>query len=68
AERGISLKSVRLVLDHIQGDHLQVNCYYIDLDLNAFAICPAQVYSNTPADFDFKLERCLASRGRSDFS
>ncbi|CAN1276860.1 D-alanine--D-alanine ligase [Linum perenne] len=56
AERGISLNSVRSVLDHIQGDHLQVNCYYIDFDLNAFAISPAQVYSNTPADFDFKLE------------
>ncbi|CAN0927902.1 D-alanine--D-alanine ligase [Linum grandiflorum] len=56
AERGISLNSVRSVLDHIQGDYLQVNCYYIDFDLNAFAISPAQVYSNTPADFDFKLE------------
>ncbi|CAI0475694.1 unnamed protein product [Linum tenue] len=47
AERGISLNSVRSVLDHIQGDDLQVNCYYIDSDLNAFAIAPAQVYSNT---------------------
>ncbi|CAI0423992.1 unnamed protein product [Linum tenue] len=61
AERGISLNSVRSVLDHIQGDDLQVNCYYIDCDLNAFAIAPAQVYSNTPADFDFKLES-LAQR------
>lgn len=60
-----------------------MNCYYIDADLNAFAISPAQVciscialkknldlflflllnfahsqvYSNTPADFDFKLAR-----------
>ncbi|CAI0475724.1 unnamed protein product [Linum tenue] len=61
AERGISLNSVRSVLDHIQGDDLQVNCYYIDCELNAFAIAPAQVYSNTPADFDFKLES-LAQR------
>ncbi|CAK7336658.1 unnamed protein product [Dovyalis caffra] len=55
AERGISLNSARSVLDHIQGDDLQVSCYYIDYDLNAFAISSAQVYSNTPADFDFKL-------------
>lgn len=56
AERGISLNSARSVLDHIQGDDLHVSCYYIDSDLNAYAISSAQLYSNTPADFDFKLE------------
>ncbi|KAI3676209.1 hypothetical protein L1987_85810 [Smallanthus sonchifolius] len=56
AERGISLNSARSVLDHIQGDDLHVTCYYIDSNLNAYAISSAQVYSNTPADFDFKLE------------
>lgn len=56
AERGISLNSARSVLDHIEGDDLHVSCYYIDSDLKAFAISSAQVYSNTPADFDFKLE------------
>lgn len=56
AERGISLNSARSVLDHIQGEDLHVSCYYIDCDLNAYAISPAQLYSNTPADFDFKLE------------
>ncbi|KAI3961907.1 hypothetical protein MKW98_022112 [Papaver atlanticum] len=56
AERGISLNSARSVLDHIQGDDLQVSCYYIDTNLNAYAISTAQMYSNTPADFDFKLE------------
>ncbi|XP_038903730.1 uncharacterized protein LOC120090245 isoform X2 [Benincasa hispida] len=56
AERGISLNSARSVLDHIQGDDLQVSCYYIDSELNAYAISSAQVYSNTPADFDFKLK------------
>ncbi|CAN6917749.1 unnamed protein product [Brassica oleracea var. botrytis] len=56
AERGISLNSVRSVLDHIQGNGISVSCYYIDPDLNAYAISSAQVYSNTPADFDFKLE------------
>lgn len=55
-ERGISLNSARSVLDHIQGEDLHVSCYYIDTDLNAYAISSAQLYSNTPADFDFKLE------------
>ncbi|KAK9734399.1 hypothetical protein RND81_04G137100 [Saponaria officinalis] len=49
-ERGISLNSAR------SGDDLEVKCYYIDCQLNAFAISSAQLYSNTPADFDFKLE------------
>ncbi|XP_077215090.1 D-alanine-D-alanine ligase family isoform X2 [Tasmannia lanceolata] len=56
AERGISLNSARSVLDHIQGEDLDVSCYYINCDLKAYAISSAQVYSNTPADFDFKLE------------
>lgn len=56
AERGISLNSARSVLDHIQGDDLQISCYYIDYNLNAYAISSAQMYSNTPADFDFKLD------------
>lgn len=56
AERGISLNSARSVLDHIQGDDLHVSCYYVDSNLNAYAISSAQVYSNTPSDFDFKLE------------
>ncbi|KAE9622274.1 putative D-alanine--(R)-lactate ligase [Lupinus albus] len=55
AERGISLNSARSLLHHIQGDDLQVRCYYIDCNLNAYAISSAQVYSNTPADFDYKL-------------
>lgn len=55
-ERGISLNSARSVLDHIQGEDFHVKCYYIDRNLNAFAISTAQVYSNTPADFDYKLE------------
>ncbi|KAK1265576.1 hypothetical protein QJS04_geneDACA010708 [Acorus gramineus] len=55
-ERGISLNSARSVLDHIQGSDLHVSCYYIDCHLNAYAISSAQLYSNTPADFDFKLE------------
>lgn len=69
AERGISLNSARSVLDNIQGDDLHVSCYYIDSNLNAFAISTAQVYSNTPADFDFKLESLAQGfRSLSDFT
>ncbi|KAK4377605.1 hypothetical protein RND71_003901 [Anisodus tanguticus] len=69
AERGISLNSARSVLDHIQGDDLHVSCYYIDNNLNAFAISTAQVYSNTPADFDFKLESLAQGfRSLTDFT
>ncbi|KAM1038336.1 hypothetical protein EV1_032673 [Malus domestica] len=69
AERGISLNSARSVLDHIQGGDIHVNCYYLDAGLNAFAISPAQVYSNTPADFDFKLESLAQGfRSLSDFA
>ncbi|TYK24923.1 D-alanine--D-alanine ligase family protein isoform 1 [Cucumis melo var. makuwa] len=69
AERGISLNSARSVLDHIQGHDLQVSCYYIDSELNAYAISSAQVYSNTPADFDFKLKSLARGfRSLTDFA
>lgn len=69
AERGISLNSARSVIDHIQGEDLHVSCYYIDSALKAFAISPAQVYSNTPADFDFKLESLAQGfKSWSDFA
>ncbi|KAL3830241.1 hypothetical protein ACJIZ3_019043 [Penstemon smallii] len=69
AERGISLNSARSVLDHIQGGDLHVSCYYIDCNLKAYAISSAQVYSNTPADFDFKLESLAQGfKSLSDFA
>ncbi|XP_030480547.1 uncharacterized protein LOC115697615 [Cannabis sativa] len=69
AERGISLNSARSVIDHIQGDDLHVSCYYIDCDYNAYAISSAQVYSNTPSDFDFKLESLAQGfQSLSDFA
>uniref|UniRef100_A0A0E0LQ37 ATP-grasp domain-containing protein n=1 Tax=Oryza punctata TaxID=4537 RepID=A0A0E0LQ37_ORYPU len=79
-ERGISLNSARSVLDHIQertlhytivssGEDLLVTCYYIDCGMNAYAISPAQLYSNTPSDFDFKLESLAQGfQSLSDFA
>lgn len=56
-ERGISLNSARSVLDHLPSENLEVFPVYVDQELNFYAISMAQLYSNTPADFDFKLER-----------
>ncbi|GAQ81472.1 D-alanine--D-alanine ligase family protein [Klebsormidium nitens] len=55
AERGISLNSARSVLDHLQSSDINVSPYYLDQNLQAYAISTAQMYSNTPSDFDFKL-------------
>uniref|UniRef100_A0A0E0LQ36 ATP-grasp domain-containing protein n=1 Tax=Oryza punctata TaxID=4537 RepID=A0A0E0LQ36_ORYPU len=62
-ERGISLNSAR------SGEDLLVTCYYIDCGMNAYAISPAQLYSNTPSDFDFKLESLAQGfQSLSDFA
>jgi D-alanine--D-alanine ligase len=58
-ERGISLNSARSVCDHLDAagadpDIEILYLYYRDLDV-AFPIERAQLYSNTPLDFDFKL-------------
>ena len=55
AERGISLNSARSVLDHVRGPGIEVECFYFDRALRAYAVSTKQMYSNTPSDFDFKL-------------
>lgn len=55
AERGISLNSARSVLDHIRSPGIDVECFYFDRALRAYAVSTKQMYSNTPSDFDFKL-------------
>lgn len=54
-ERGISLNSARSVLDHLGGD-VEIIPIYFDYKKNAHEISKSQLYSNTPSDFDFKLE------------
>lgn len=56
-ERGISLNSVRSVLDHLAQMDVHILPLYVDEKLNFYQISPAQLYSNTPGDFDFKLAR-----------
>ena len=55
-ERGISLNSARSVCDHLQSDDIEILPVYFDHQRNAFRISRAQLYSNTPSDFDFKLQ------------
>lgn len=54
-ERGISLNSARSLMDHLGGPEITIHSIYVDLQKNFYALSPSQLYSNTPADFDFKL-------------
>ena len=54
AERGISLNSARSVADHL--DELEMVLVYFNLKKEAFLIERKYLYSNTPSDFDFKID------------
>ena len=54
-ERGISLNSARSVCDHLSSDEIEVLPLYFDEKKKPYQISRAQLYSNTPSDFDFKL-------------
>lgn len=56
-ERGISLNSARSVLDHLEGDDIEIIPVYYDYKRKPYRISKAQLYSNTPSDFDFKLHQ-----------
>ncbi len=56
-ERGISLNSARSVLDHLGSKEIEIVPIYFDYKKNAYLISLAQLYSNTPSDFDFKLQQ-----------
>lgn len=55
-ERGISLNSARSVCDHLHSDHIEIVPIYFDHYKRAYFISRDQLYSNTPSDFDFKLQ------------
>ncbi|PCH55711.1 MAG: hypothetical protein COC15_04065 [Legionellales bacterium] len=54
-ERGISLNSARSLLDHLSSPNIEIQPIYVDQFENFYEISADQLYSNTPADFDFKL-------------
>jgi len=55
-ERGISLNSARSLLDHLSNQPIDIDPIYVDRTLTFHRLSLAQIYSNTPADFDFKLK------------
>jgi hypothetical protein len=56
-ERGISLNSARSLLDHLASPTVQVVPIYFDQKRHAYRLSESQLYSNTPADFDFQVQR-----------
>lgn len=54
-ERGISLNSARSLYDNLDHDQYDLSLIYFNPDLEAFSIDEAQIYSNTPMDFDYLL-------------
>jgi D-alanine--D-alanine ligase len=56
-ERGISLNSARSVCDNLFSDDIDVVPVYFDHFKRPYAISRDQLYSNTPSDFDFKLNQ-----------
>lgn len=56
-ERGISLNSARSVLDHLSCDEIEIVPIYFNTAKQAYKISSAQLYCNTPSDFDFKLKQ-----------
>lgn len=55
AERGISLNSARSLYDNLDNKKYEISLVYYNPDLTPYLINPAQIYSNTPLDFDYKL-------------
>lgn len=56
-ERGISLNSARSVMDHLESDEIEIVPIYFDSKRKPYKVSKAQLYSNTPSDFDFKLQQ-----------
>lgn len=56
-ERGISLNSARSVMDHLKGLPIAIVPLFVDSQKRFYPIASSQLYSNTPADFDFKLQK-----------
>lgn len=55
-ERGISLNSARSALDHLHSAAIEIVPVYFELENRPYAISLSQLYSNTPDDFEFKIE------------
>ena len=57
SERGISLNSARSAVDHLSSLDVDVRILFFDADNQPVVVPLAAMYSNTPQDFDHKLEQ-----------
>ena len=67
-ERGISLNSARSVCDHLQSNDIEILPIYFDHFKNVYQISRSQLYSNTPSDFDFKLQSSAKPLSKTGFN
>jgi D-alanine--D-alanine ligase len=67
AERGISLNSARSVMDHLMPLGWEIVPFYCDTQKNFYRLSRSQLYSNTPSDFDFKLNHTATALTPSEF-
>jgi D-alanine--D-alanine ligase len=67
AERGISLNSARSVMDHLTPLGWDIAPFYVDTKKKFYHLSPAQLYSNTPSDFDFKLAQSAKPLSEAEF-
>lgn len=65
-ERGISLNSARSIMDHLKNSSLEIVALYVDYQKQFHHISTFQLYSNTPSDFDFKLNSTATKLSPSD--
>jgi D-alanine--D-alanine ligase len=63
-ERGISMNSARSLLDHLSSEQVNIVPIYVDLNKDFHLLSTSQLYSNTPADFDFKLSQTATPLNR----
>ncbi len=56
-ERGISLNSARSILDHLSPHCFEIYVYYLTPNQEWYSLSPHHLYSNSPSDFDFKLNQ-----------
>ncbi len=66
-ERGISLNSARSIMDNLESGNIRILPFYLDQQRRAYKISKAQLYSNTPSDFDFKLVQLAKPLSRPSF-
>lgn len=64
-ERGISLNSARSVMDHLVD--MDITIFYVTLELTVYVLKAQHIYSNTPEDFDFKLNNIATSVSESEW-